>query len=190
MTCAWKGTIADLKKLEKEGALIATITQGYCRVYKKISESEQRSWRNSFPALIKALASPEFDSLQVLIELQMPVGAERADVVLLGGQLKKRSALVIEFKQWSFVTVDLKNFEVLTRDRERYQHPSVQALNYSGKLKMFHSLAMDYLLKSVVVLPNFPKERKRELISGLPSTLIRKAPILCQEEYEALAQFV
>ena len=59
------------------------ITEGYrVNLGTEPADTEQTSWVQSIPALLENLDDSAFDNLQVIIELQMPVGAERADVVL------------------------------------------------------------------------------------------------------------
>jgi hypothetical protein len=47
---------------------------------------------------LKVLDQRIFDDLQVIIELQMPVGAERADIVLLGDSPETPKGLIIDIE--------------------------------------------------------------------------------------------
>ncbi|SRR5260221_2719178 len=154
MSSVWSGTLRDLRQLASGGTLVEWLTVGFEGVYGRASAAEVESWRNSLPALLAALSNPQFDDLQVIIELQMPIGAERADVVLLGGRPDSRRAYVLELKQWSSVRLDPETLEVLVPNTSPHQHPSIQVLNYRGKLHLFQSRAAAYHLKSAVFLHN------------------------------------
>src|SRR5205823_1219253 len=101
MPCAWSGTIGDLKQLKRNARLEAELEQGFTAVYHQPTEAVLSTMATSLSALLNLLEEPRFDALQTLIELQMPVGAERADVVLLGGFADEPRGFVVELKQWS-----------------------------------------------------------------------------------------
>src|SRR5689334_5567348 len=84
MTSIWSGNIKQLKELVKSNTLVSTFKKSSSSYY-NASPQEEKAWVNSLSALIQALEPSELDSIQVIIELQMPISAERADVVLLGG---------------------------------------------------------------------------------------------------------
>ena len=95
MTCIWSGELCNLKDLILEDKLLRELHLGYSRSYGDPSPAEVSSWEGSLPSLVDILIDPKYDRIQVLIELAMPVGAERADVVLLGGTSESPAAYII-----------------------------------------------------------------------------------------------
>ena len=152
MASAYCGTIFELKQLYQSGQLETLFSENYRNHFGNPSPSLIRSWVNSIPELLKALPSPEFDNILVLVELRMPIGDEKADVILLGGTPSNRKGVVIELKQWSSVASTNSNLFISVPGLGREKHPSAQALNYEGKLKMLHSEGEHYSWKSVCLL--------------------------------------
>lgn len=191
MNYAWGGTIAILRVLPVE-KLMQEITEGYRSNFgSEPSDTEQGSWEKSIPALLQVLDDSTFDDLQVIIELQMPVGAERADVLLLGGSPEAPKGLIIELKQWSSVSVVPATQEVEVGGIGLQRHPSIQALNYKGKLYFFNSVMHGYDLKTVVFLHNATEEDKEQLIR-VARAWVDEAPILIgtPEDMEKLRNLV
>lgn len=181
MACAWDGTVAELRQLLKNGSLLEKVTEGYRSNFGlESTDTERASWLQSIPALLEILDDPAFDDLQVIIELQMPVGAERADVVLIGGASDARKGLIVELKQWSSVSVMTDTREVEVGGIGLQQHPSIQALNYKGKLHFFNAAMHSYDLKAVVFLHNADARDKEQLTNVAPDW-VAEAPIFTGE---------
>lgn len=72
-----------------------------------ILSGEEGSWRNSLPAMSRALERAERPDLWVALEYNpYQAGNQRADVVLLGTKGDKKAVLVVELKQWSKASWD------------------------------------------------------------------------------------
>ena len=85
-------------------SLVETMLQQYMSDYQTaVGESEQRSWRNSLPALAEDLAAAGLDAVDVLLEYALPLTSQRADVILAGThpQTGNPSFVVVELKQWT-----------------------------------------------------------------------------------------
>lgn len=69
----------------------------------RAGQAEQMSWRRSLPAFARTLTDAGLGSVDMLIEYQMPLTSQRADVVLAGRHPKTGapSFVVVELKQWS-----------------------------------------------------------------------------------------
>ncbi len=69
----------------------------------RAGKAEQMSWRRSLPAFAETLTDAGLGSVDMLIEYQMPLTSQRADVVLAGRHPKTGapSFVVVELKQWS-----------------------------------------------------------------------------------------
>ena len=84
MTCAWSGSLAELKNIHESGNLGNAIASTFDVVYQKHTDLNLlHGWNQSLALIV--LSDTKFDDLQVIVELAMPVGGERADIVLLGG---------------------------------------------------------------------------------------------------------
>lgn len=85
-------------------SLVETMLQQYMSDYQTaVGESEQRSWRNSLPALAEDLAAAGLDAVDVLLEYALPLTSQRADVILAGThpETGNPSFVVVELKQWT-----------------------------------------------------------------------------------------
>ncbi len=181
MNCAWGGTVAELRRLLENGSLLDKIVEGYRSSFGlEPADTEQTSWEQSIPTLLEVLDDHVFNSLQVIIELQMPVGAERADIVLLGGDPDTPKGLIIELKQWSFISVRPQTGEVEVGGIGVQRHPSIQVLNYKGKLHFFNSIMHEYDLKAIVFLHNAGAV-DRERLTNVTPDWVSEAPIFTGE---------
>ena len=190
MGSAWSGKLFQLRDLVNSGTFIREIYQGFASLYSPPSPSEMRSWEVSIPALLSSLSDPIFDNLQIIIELSMPIGSARSDIVLLGGSLDTPRYLVIELKQWENISVNPDTLEVEVPGLEIQQHPSKQALNYTGKLHFFKSRAHSYEDYSAVYLHNASNDDKALLSAGNANKLVLESPLFSRLDSQELAAFV
>jgi hypothetical protein len=103
------------------------------------NDGEKTSWERSLEALAQVLAAPGLASSEIFVELWMPIGSYRADVVLTGRDLDARpAAVVVELKQWTKVEASKYHGEVWVQNASRL-HPSVQVAGYVQALKHSHS---------------------------------------------------
>jgi hypothetical protein len=100
---------------------------------------EKTSWERSLEALAQVLADPGLASSEIFVELWMPIGSYRADVVLTGRDLDGRpAAVVVELKQWTKVDASKYHGEVWVQNASRL-HPAIQVAGYVQALKHSHS---------------------------------------------------
>ena len=68
-----------------------------------VSPAEQSSWGRSLPVLAADLADAGLGQVEMLLEYQLPLTSQRADVVLCGTHPRSGavSYVVVELKQWS-----------------------------------------------------------------------------------------
>lgn len=73
------------------------------RYGRRTAPSEVRSWRNSLPVLAQDLIDSGLGNVEVILEYQLPLTSQRADVVLAGAHPRTRrsSYVVVELKQWT-----------------------------------------------------------------------------------------
>jgi len=172
MASAFTGNLRELKNLHKSGRLTDELALRYQNEFGSSSQSQINSWKNSIPYVLDVLKDSRFDEIQVLIEYQMPIGNERADMILLGGIKEMKKGIVIELKQQS--SVDLNQFN-------RFGHPALQVLNYLGRVTRLHSLGEKYEFKPVLFIHNFSKSNKGEFYSGRFAELENKVITIYSE---------
>ena len=192
MASAYIGTISKLKRLHNDGVLIDSIKQGYIdNLRQSPSPSEVRSWSNSIPSMLDMLDDNEFGNLLVLLELRMPIGDERADIILLGKNNGENSGLILELKQWSSVSSTESPTLFNVPGQGVQEHPAAQVLNYMGKLKALHSFGSKFGWKSVVFLHNLPISYRNILESSeVPSDICSNTHLLYKETVNDLKQIV
>jgi hypothetical protein len=186
MTCAWSGKISQLKDEIGHGQFLENIKSGYEEHFKKVTQSEVESWIESIPLFLRLLREDHFDEIQVLIELEMPIGAERADIVLLGGTDEEPRAIIIELKQWSNISFIPGLVQIQVPGIGPQQHPSIQVLNYRGKLKLFKTRAHNYDIKCAVFAHNATNNDKNTLNNFISRNDLDEASIYNKSNKEEL----
>ncbi|MBB5955918.1 hypothetical protein FHS29_002499 [Saccharothrix tamanrassetensis] len=136
----------------------------------KPGDAEVGSWRNSWPALVRALLRAGLADLALLFEFELPGTGERVDAVVLGvrpdGGL---TGVVVELKQWDrFRRADWLEVEI-SPGVERV-HPCRQAAGYRSYLeKWLEDATLDLEFRGVAVLHNARIDvttRLREEVEG------------------------
>ncbi len=90
--------------LERPDSLVEQLLeQMLFKTGRRASESEQRSWRRSLPALAQDLVDAGLGEVEMLVEYHLPLTSQRADVVLAGVHPRTGAAsyVVVELKQWT-----------------------------------------------------------------------------------------
>ena len=190
MPSAWSGTIEELRTLVESRKYVDVISAGFTSVYQSPSIKEIRSWEHSIPVVTGALKDNKFAKLKVILELGMPVGAERADLILLGGTKQHPKAVVCELKQWSGFDILESTLEVEVPGIGYKLHPSLQALNYRGKLMFFSERGSQNELKACVIAHNASAKEKKILETGIASDWAMAAPIFSSEGLNHFQNFV
>ena len=182
MNAAYVSTVGEFRQSIAAGdldVLIQKIERGFFEIYKKLASSEERNaWVISLPAFISRLPN-DCDALQILIELRMPIGNERADVILLGGSASHPRAVVVELKHWSGNIEPYPaspNLVVLGGERGLIrQHPGYQTDGYVGKLRNYHSIGQNFEIEGLVYLHDVAAtDALRQVMSGYKSCVAFK----------------
>jgi uncharacterized protein len=74
----------------------------------RYGDDEANAWRNSLPAVSRALSNPSFSTLHLYLggkgklslEYRLPSSSSWCDMVLLGGHKGNPAAVIIELKDW------------------------------------------------------------------------------------------
>jgi len=162
MNAAYTGNLKELKDFNKRGILIDELSARYEKEFGVSSESQINSWKNSIPIVLESLENPRFDEIQVLIEYRLPIGEERVDMILLGGNAESKKGLVIELKQWNDFKFNPESNEINIFHFKGFGHPALQVLNYFGRLKHLHSCGEEYEFKPVLFMHNLSNKRKED----------------------------
>jgi len=107
------------------------------------SQSEIDSWKNSMLYMSNILEDEGIpDDTGIAVEYKIPQTAKRIDIILTGlNEYKKRTAVIVELKQWSEAKLTDKDAIVKTYlgggERE-VNHPSYQAWTYAALLEDFN----------------------------------------------------
>lgn len=171
MKAAVVRSVADLRA-EVGGAgldaLMNELADGVARttgVY--ATQEELQAWAQTLPAFLAAVPD-ELDGAYALLELSMPIGAERADLVLIADQPARR-ALVVELKHWQGevdAAATTPEIVVVVHGQVR-THPAYQVRSYVGKLENFHSAAQHYdLAGACFVAGGRPTTRFRDTLAA------------------------
>ena len=110
----------------------------------RVSENEQRSWRESLGYMARVLVDDAIPSdAGIAIEYHIPLSAKRLDMLIAGHAADdRRSAVIVELKQWDEAQVTPKDAIVRTYVgggvREAV-HPSYQAWSYAELMKSFNA---------------------------------------------------
>ncbi|PRQ09420.1 DNA/RNA helicase domain-containing protein [Enhygromyxa salina] len=119
--------------------LVSTLTTRHAELTDRPpSDGEVQSWRVSLPAMADVLRDPVFATGEVFVELFMPLNGRRCDALLSGRSPEGPSAVIVELKQWSFVSKSHLPEHVYAGGRN-VLHPSVQVGDYVETLRHFHS---------------------------------------------------
>jgi len=190
MNAMYFGTVGELKSIRASGNFEKFLVDCFVSEFGKPSEALVNSWLNSTGYMLDLMSDPEFDALPAILELQIPIGAERLDLVLLGGTKSKPKALIIELKQWSSVK-QVPGQQLLVVPREgRAQHPSEQALNYRGKMMMFSSLGEAYEWRAIAVAHNLGMKYQPVAESAEFTDFTREARLFYTEERKELREYL
>lgn len=162
---------------------------------KGVSESEIRSWRNSMQYMRGVLSDERIpQEAGVAIEFSIPQTSKRIDFILTGlNERDRRSAVIIELKQWEEAQVTAKDGIVRTflggGERET-AHPSYQAWSYAALLEDFNEAVRNepIELKACAYLHNFKKGSS--IKDPFYAEHLKKAPAFTQDDVQSLRDFI
>src|SRR5688572_25255980 len=119
----------------------------------RFGSEEAEAWRQSLPTLSSAFKSQAFESLHlyfagrgnIALEYQLPAAPSWCDVVLLGKHGSRRSAVIIELKNWQTRADKPGSYAGLIERHGRQDlHPSDQVRGYVEYCSRFHSAVAEY----------------------------------------------
>ncbi|MEU8041102.1 DNA/RNA helicase domain-containing protein [Streptosporangium sp. NPDC049078] len=138
------------------------------------SPAERRSWDRSLPVLARDLVDAGLGGVEMLVEYQLPLTSQRADVVLAG--VDRRTGgdayLVVELKQWSQAELlddDPKLVLVEGVPGGPKLHPVLQVQGYCEYITDFVAAlaGRDDVLRGVAYLHNAADPDVQDLYAGV-----------------------
>jgi hypothetical protein len=125
------------------------------------SPAERRSWDRSLPVLAHDLVQAGLSQVEMLIEYQLPLTSQRADVVLAGQDRRTGgdAYVVVELKQWSHAELFEEDPELVLVEHMSggpKLHPVLQVKGYCDYLSGYMSVLRDsqHALDGVAYLHN------------------------------------
>jgi DUF2075 family protein len=119
----------------------------------RYGSEEAHAWKSSLGTLSRVFHAPSFQPLHLYfgsrgnlaLEYQLPASSSWCDVVLLGEQVAKPAAVIIELKDWVTRGDRPGRYEGLIERQGRQDlHPSDQVRGYAEYCRRFHSAVEDY----------------------------------------------
>jgi len=151
-------SIKEFKDIEEQ-QLIRLLIQGLQNMLgeSKIDPEQKNAYISMIGPLKKLFnhgaIKEDFQQTFIVFEYRLPFSNERIDLIIFGkNENKKPTAIVFELKGWQ-KTIQ-KNNNLVIVDNKEHQHPELQVLNYTGKLKFSHSTAKNFDIKEVVWMYN------------------------------------
>lgn len=145
---ALRVSAAGLLRLATEGTLADRVAEQVRMSGHGVSPAERRSWEKSLSVLAQDLADAGLDSVEVLVEYQLPLTSRRVDAVLAGVHPKtgEDSFVVIELKQWSYATryEDSETLVDVEHAAGPRLHPGIQVGDYCQYLTDFLGLLAEH----------------------------------------------
>ncbi|MGE4454472.1 MAG: DNA/RNA helicase domain-containing protein [Sphaerochaeta sp.] len=175
------------------------------RLHKRVSSSEEQSWRNSLNYMQNVLLDSEIpDTSGVAIEFGIPNTNKRVDFILSGlDKENQHNAVIVELKQWSKVEpvpyvdqlLEAEIIDVQTRFSHGLQvvhHPSYQAWSYRSLISDFNANihAIPIHLESCAYLHNYIPSEDDPLKQPYFQNLIDKAPVFYRSDVKKLREFI
>lgn len=175
------------------------------RLHKRVSSSEEQSWRNSLNYMQNVLLDPEIpDTSGVAIEFGIPNTNKRVDFILTGlDKANQHNAVIVELKQWSKVEpvayvnqlLEAEIIDVQTRFSHGQQvvhHPSYQAWSYRSLISNFNANVHEIPihLESCAYLHNYVPPKDDPLKQHYFQDLIAQSPVFYRSDVKKLRDFI
>jgi len=175
------------------------------RLHKRVSSSEEQSWRNSLNYMQNVLLDSEIpDTSGVAIEFGIPNTNKRVDFILTGlDKENQHNAVIVELKQWSKVEpvpyvdqlLEAEIIDVQTRFSHGQQvvhHPSYQAWSYRSLISNFNANvhAIPIHLESCAYLHNYVPPEDDPLKQHYFQSILDESPVFYRSDVMKLRAFI
>ncbi|WP_319757827.1 DUF2075 domain-containing protein [uncultured Sphaerochaeta sp.] len=175
------------------------------RLHKRVSSSEEQSWRNSLNYMQNVLLDSEIpDTSGVAIEFGIPNTNKRVDFILTGlDKESQHNAVIVELKQWSKVEpvpyvdqlLEAEIIDVQTRFSHGQQvvhHPSYQAWSYRSLISNFNANVHEIPihLESCAYLHNYVPPEDDPLKQHYFQSILDESPVFYRSDVMKLREFI
>lgn len=164
----------------------------------RASGSEFNSWKNSLAALASQFRYSNVRDHGVVLEMQLPSSSARLDALVFGHSPEgKRSAVLIELKQWTEAAPSewdecVESF--VGGAVRKVLHPSVQALRYSQYLQdtstAFDAAELGIALSPCAWLHNMHPGSVGVLRSSEFKESLKQAPLFVSSDADRFGDFI
>ena len=159
------------------------------------SRSEVDSWTNSLQYMDRVLNDSEIPhDAGICIEYHLPKSSKRIDFILTGmDACDRESAILIELKQWSHVSLTTKDAVVMAQfghGATETPHPCYQAWSYKRILEDFNQTVQEepIQLYPCAYLHNYAADNV--ISNPFYADYIKKAPLFLKGDAEKLRNFI
>ncbi|MFC6939144.1 DUF2075 domain-containing protein [Salinirubellus sp. GCM10025818] len=181
--------------------LVPEIKRGYeSKGFGIGSQSEVRSWKNSFQYMYKVLEGSALpDDAGVAIEFKIPLTSRRIDFLLSGYDADDdTNVAVVELKQWEAASTEpIRDRDGIVKTAlgggiRETTHPSYQAVSYAQLLKDFNTRVQEkpINLYPAAYLHNFEPEYREILDNDVYLPYTERAPLYLRGDAARLRSFL
>ena len=162
---------------------------------RKVSASEISSWRNSMQFMESVVNDAEIpDDAGISIEFNIPLTNNRIDFILSGrDEAHTETAVIVELKQWSEVSVTNKDAIVQTfigGGVRETNHPSYQAWSYASLIEDFVETVRKESIKLVPCAYLHNLDLRDAVNDSRYQEHIDKAPVFISKDAKKLNSFL
>jgi DUF2075 family protein len=192
-TALFAGSASEFAEEAPASRLTAHLVREFGRRHGTVTESEERSWRNSLAAMAAVTKDAIPARAGVGVELKLPGNDRRIDVSFVArDQDHEPHVVLVELKQWEEAAPSAFPEMVRLPGGLERSHPSVQAANYAAYLRAGHSAFTehDYRLSPCSYLHNMPRAASHSLRGTAFAGPIREAPLFTRGDEADLTTFL
>ena len=160
-----------------------------------VSPSEVAAWNNSLGYMQRIMNDPEIPGdVGIAIEFNIPQTSKRIDFILTGmSQNYKRTAIIIELKQWEKVEATTKDGVVSTfigGSHREVSHPSYQSWSYKALLEDFNEAVRSTPINVISCAYLHNCESEIEIKNPFYNAHLERSPSFLKSDAKKLQDFI
>lgn len=195
----YEGSITEFSNDVVRNQIADIIKDNFLAYYNRSpSESEYRSWQQSFNFLNNALGFSKLTLNKIIVEYELPYSTRRIDVLVFGKNKEdKDSVVLMELKQWSNEHVhDCEhegNIVVDFLGKREVAHPCLQVEGYHFDLQDFLLVFQgddSVQLNSCAYCHNYSNQRENILALPKFHRFTQSFPLFLKEDVSALGLYL
>lgn len=193
----YTGTSKQFVQEATQNQIAGRLSQAFLQKYRrKVSPSEEMSWRNSLGQMGMALQNGDLLDHGVILEYELPLSSLRLDFMITGHDANDRkNAVIVELKQWSKTETSDADDCVLTfvgGAKRDVLHPSKQVGNYRDYLADVHTVFTQghVGLDACAYLHNMDHGVDKEIFSARHTHLLQSFPLFAGDQQGELIKYL